>query len=125
MARGKPVIARKSASSGVMFNGNHLSRRSKQPSSALARSTKTWWTRNKRAVIPGPRLVGYKISSSAVPGQSAPWRLSAGRMQTVALRLIVDREIAIRAFVPVEYWTIHAVLAAGEPPYARGEAHQI
>ena len=42
--------------------------------------------------------------------------LSAGRVQTVALRLIVDREVEIRAFVPVEYWTIHAILAAGEPP---------
>jgi len=34
----------------------------------------------------------------------------------VALRLIVDRESEIRAFIPVEYWTIHAILAAGEPP---------
>jgi DNA topoisomerase-1 len=42
--------------------------------------------------------------------------LSAGRVQTVALRLIVEREQLIRAFVPKEYWTIHAMLDAGEPP---------
>jgi DNA topoisomerase-1 len=37
-------------------------------------------------------------------------------VQTVALRLIVEREQEIRAFVPREYWTIHALLGAGEPP---------
>src|SRR5206468_7861669 len=42
--------------------------------------------------------------------------LSAGRVQTVALRLIVEREQLIRAFVPQEYWTIHAMLDAGQPP---------
>jgi DNA topoisomerase I len=42
--------------------------------------------------------------------------LSAGRVQTVALRLIVEREQEIRAFVPKEYWTIHALLGADEPP---------
>ncbi|HZV59064.1 MAG TPA: type I DNA topoisomerase, partial [Candidatus Eremiobacteraceae bacterium] len=42
--------------------------------------------------------------------------LSAGRVQTVALRLIVEREVLIREFVPQEYWSIHAMLDAGEPP---------
>src|SRR5258708_2320998 len=42
--------------------------------------------------------------------------LSAGRVQTVALRLIVERAQEIRAFVPQEYWTIHAMLDAGEQP---------
>jgi len=42
--------------------------------------------------------------------------LSAGRVQTVALRLIVEREQQIRAFLPQEYWTIHAMLDAGQPP---------
>ena len=60
------------------------------------------------------RLVGYKISP--LLWDKVRRGLSAGRVQTVALRLIVDREAEIRAFVPVEYWTIHAVLAAGEPP---------
>src|SRR5207249_9005554 len=39
-----------------------------------------------------------------------------GRVQTVALRLIVEREQQIRAFLPQEYWTIHAMLDAGPPP---------
>ena len=57
------------------------------------------------------RLVGYKISP--LLWDKVRRGLSAGRVQTVALRLIVDREMEIRAFVPVEYWTIHAILAAG------------
>ena len=55
------------------------------------------------------RLVGYKISPLL-------WRrvqrgTSAGRVQSVALRLIVERENEIRAFVPEEYWTITAMLS--------------
>jgi DNA topoisomerase-1 len=42
--------------------------------------------------------------------------LSAGRVQTVALRLIVEREREIRAFIPKEYWSIHALLNGAEPP---------
>jgi DNA topoisomerase-1 len=60
------------------------------------------------------RLVGYQISP--LLWDKVRRGLSAGRVQTVALRLIVDREREIRAFVPKEYWTIHAMLAAGEPP---------
>jgi DNA topoisomerase-1 len=60
------------------------------------------------------RLVGYKISP--ILWDKVRRGLSAGRVQTVALRLIVERELEIRAFVPKEYWTIHAMLAAGEPP---------
>ena len=60
------------------------------------------------------RLVGYKISP--LLWDKVRRGLSAGRVQTVALRLIVDREREIRAFVPREYWTIHALLQAGEPP---------
>ena len=55
------------------------------------------------------RLVGYKISPLL-------WRriqsgTSAGRVQSVALRLICDREAEVRAFVPEEYWTITALLS--------------
>src|SRR5690348_7334714 len=60
------------------------------------------------------RLVGYKISP--LLWDKVRRGLSAGRVQTVALRLIVDREREIRAFTPVEYWTLHAQLAATEPP---------
>jgi len=60
------------------------------------------------------RLVGYKVSP--ILWDKVRRGLSAGRVQTVALRLIVERELEIRAFVPKEYWTIHALLGAGEPP---------
>jgi DNA topoisomerase I len=55
------------------------------------------------------RLVGYSLSPllwAKVRG-----RLSAGRVQSVAVRLLVDREREIDAFVPVEYWSIDAELA--------------
>jgi DNA topoisomerase-1 len=55
------------------------------------------------------RLVGYK--ASPVLWKTVKKGLSAGRVQTVALRLIVEREREIRAFRPVEYWTIEALLS--------------
>jgi len=63
------------------------------------------------------RLVGYKLSPLL-------WRkvkggLSAGRVQSVALRIIVDREREIEQFVPVEYWTIEAELAKKTPAEAK------
>src|SRR5436190_8282399 len=60
------------------------------------------------------RLVGYKISP--LLWDKVRRGLSAGRVQTVALRVIVEREREIRAFVPVEYWTIDAELGAKKPP---------
>ncbi|MGN1418387.1 MAG: type I DNA topoisomerase [Acutalibacteraceae bacterium] len=50
------------------------------------------------------RLVGYKLSPFV--SQKIRRGLSAGRVQSVAMRMIVDRENEIRAFVPEEYWTI-------------------
>ncbi len=55
------------------------------------------------------RLVGYQISP--LLWDKVKRGLSAGRVQTVALRLIVEREREINAFQPVEYWNIDAVLA--------------
>jgi DNA topoisomerase-1 len=60
------------------------------------------------------RLVGYQISPLL-------WRkvrrgLSAGRVQSVALRLICEREKEIEAFVPQEYWTVTVVLEGDQPP---------
>ena len=52
------------------------------------------------------RLVGYKLSPFV--SQKIRRGLSAGRVQSVAVRMIVDRENEIRAFVPEEYWTIDA-----------------
>src|SRR5581483_9067450 len=43
--------------------------------------------------------------------------LSAGRVQSVAVRLVVERESAIKAFVPVEYWTLDALLAGRVLPH--------
>jgi DNA topoisomerase I len=60
------------------------------------------------------RIVGYKVSP--LLWNKVRRGLSAGRVQTVALRLIVEREQEIRAFIPKEYWTIHAMLDAGAPP---------
>ncbi|MBK9926287.1 MAG: type I DNA topoisomerase [Anaerolineales bacterium] len=51
------------------------------------------------------RLVGYSISP--ILWEKVRGRLSAGRVQSVALRLIVEREREIEEFVPVEYWSIH------------------
>ena len=67
------------------------------------------------------RLVGYKISP--LLWDKVRRGLSAGRVQSVALRIIVDREREIRAFKPVEYWSITALLEpahvpAGEAPIA-------
>lgn len=59
------------------------------------------------------RMVGYKISP--LLWQKVKRGLSAGRVQSVALRIIGDREDEINAFIPQEYWTLDAALmASGE-----------
>ncbi|MGA2774019.1 MAG: type I DNA topoisomerase [Bryobacteraceae bacterium] len=60
------------------------------------------------------RLVGYKISP--LLWDKVRRGLSAGRVQTVALRLVVEREREIRAFLKKEYWTIDVDLAGKKPP---------
>ena len=65
------------------------------------------------------RLVGYEVSPLL-------WRkvqggLSAGRVQSVALRIICEREKAIQAFEPEEYWTISAFFEGTEPPAFQGK----
>ncbi|WP_420718242.1 type I DNA topoisomerase [Pyxidicoccus sp. MSG2] len=63
------------------------------------------------------RLVGYQISP--LLWQKIRRGLSAGRVQSVAVRLVVEREAEIKAFVPEEYWSLDALLAgsAGPPPF--------
>ena len=60
------------------------------------------------------RLVGYKVSP--LLWDKVRRGLSAGRVQTVAVRLVVEREREIQAFVKTEYWTITANLSAQLPP---------
>src|SRR5215210_4629344 len=60
------------------------------------------------------RLVGYKVSPLLC--RTVGGRLSAGRVQSVALRMVVEREREIESFVKTEYWTITANLAAKLPP---------
>ena len=60
------------------------------------------------------RLVGYQVSP--LLWDKVRRGLSAGRVQTVALRLIVEREREIKAFEKKEYWTIDANLAGSKPP---------
>ena len=60
------------------------------------------------------RLVGYQVSP--LLWDKVRRGLSAGRVQTVALRLIVEREREIKAFQKQEYWTIDAHLAGPKPP---------
>src|SRR5919199_1145663 len=60
------------------------------------------------------RLVGYKVSPLLC--RTIGGRRSAGRVQSVALRMVVQREREIEAFVKTEYWTITANLAAKLPP---------
>jgi DNA topoisomerase I len=60
------------------------------------------------------RLVGYGVSP--ILWEKVRRGLSAGRVQSVAMRLICERERAVRAFVPEEYWTVLAHLEATQPP---------
>ena len=60
------------------------------------------------------RLVGYKLSP--LLWEKIRRGLSAGRVQSVAVRLLTEREREIQAFVPVEYWSLHARLKAKSPP---------
>ena len=61
------------------------------------------------------RIMGYQLSpllSKKIQG-----KLSAGRVQSVTLKLIVDREEAIKNFVPEEYWNVHAELKKGDQKF--------
>ncbi len=58
------------------------------------------------------RIVGYKISP--ILWEKIKGKLSAGRVQSVALRLIAERENEINKFIPKEYWTLNAILNASK-----------
>ena len=61
------------------------------------------------------RIVGYQISP--LLWDRVRRGISAGRVQTPALRMVVEREALIKAFVKQEYWTLDAHLSAGKTPY--------
>ena len=70
------------------------------------------------------RLVGYKLSPLLWKQIKRPWvrgkkppALSAGRVQTVALRLVVEKDREIEAFVSEEYWTLDVELAASQATF--------
>ncbi len=103
---GKPAIFR------VMFNEITANAVKKAFDHPLAVNINLVEAQQARRVL--DRLVGYKISP--LLWDKVRRGLSAGRVQTVALRLIVEREREIRAFQKQEYWTIDVSLNAKKPP---------
>jgi DNA topoisomerase-1 len=103
---GKPAFFR------VMFNEITASAVKKAFEKPLAVNVHLVEAQQARRVL--DRLVGYKISP--LLWDKVRRGLSAGRVQTVALRLIVEREREIRAFQKVEYWTIDVALNAKKAP---------
>lgn len=61
------------------------------------------------------RLVGYEISP--ILWRNVKWGLSAGRVQSAALKLICDREEEVKAFIPKEYWSVDVVLKKGKKKF--------
>lgn len=103
---GEPKIYR------VMFNEitkNAIEKAFKKPGAVDERLVQA---QQARRVL--DRLVGYKISP--LLWDKVRRGLSAGRVQTIAVRLIVEREREVRAFQKREYWTIDVDLAAKKPP---------
>jgi len=96
----------------VMFNEitqNAIKKAFEKPGVVNLNLVEAQWTRR---IL--DRIVGYKISP--LLWDKVRRGLSAGRVQTVALRLIVEREREIRAFQKKEYWTLDALLNAKKPP---------
>jgi len=69
------------------------------------------------------RLVGYNISP--LLWEKVRRGLSAGRVQSVAVRLIAERERAIAAFLPVEYWTVDGLFKGPKPPNFKAKLFKI
>ncbi len=69
------------------------------------------------------RIVGYKISP--LLWEKVRRGLSAGRVQSVAVRLVCEREKEVEAFVPEEYWSITAKLSGANPPPFVARLHSI
>jgi DNA topoisomerase-1 len=103
---GKPAFFR------VMFNEITASAVQKAFEKPLSVNIHLVEAQQARRVL--DRLVGYKISP--LLWDKVRRGLSAGRVQTVALRLIVEREREVRAFIKQEYWTVDVALNAKKAP---------
>ncbi|MBV8867409.1 MAG: type I DNA topoisomerase, partial [Acidobacteriaceae bacterium] len=111
----KPAIFR------VMFNEITANAVKKAFDKPLAVNVNLVDAQQARRVL--DRLVGYKISP--LLWDKVRRGLSAGRVQTVALRLIVDREREIKAFEKQEYWTIDVSLHAKKPPLLTARLNKV
>src|SRR6185295_8322807 len=69
------------------------------------------------------RMMGFRLSP--LLWDKVKQGLSAGRVQSVAVKMVCDRQAEIDAFVPVEYWLIGADLDAGTPPQFHARLHKI
>ncbi|HSL84144.1 MAG TPA: type I DNA topoisomerase, partial [Thermoanaerobaculia bacterium] len=69
------------------------------------------------------RLMGFRLSP--LLWEKVKQGLSAGRVQSVALKMVCDRQEEIDVFVPEEYWNLSADLEAGEPPIFNARLHRI
>jgi DNA topoisomerase-1 len=78
----------------------------------MALDVKKFESQQARRIL--DRLVGYQISP--VLWTKVKRGLSAGRVQSVAVRLVVEREAEITAFRPEEYWTVETLVEGGAPP---------
>jgi DNA topoisomerase I len=113
----KQQIARRVPAQRVLFN--EITKKAIQEAiqNPLALNRDMYDAQQARRVL--DRLVGYQISP--ILWKKVRRGLSAGRVQSVAVRLVVERENEIAAFVPVEYWSIEADLKAALPPQFRAK----
>jgi DNA topoisomerase-1 len=105
----------------VMFNEITKNAIQKAIQSPLELSRESFDSQQARRVL--DRIVGYQISP--ILWTKVRRGLSAGRVQSVAVRLIVEREREIRAFVPQEYWSLDAELWAKAPPKFRAKLWRV
>ena len=101
------LSCRMSSAHRVTFNEITQQGRDREHRRTHARSTRTSSTRSRRAAF---STVSSATSSRRCCGRRSARGLSAGRVQSVAMRLVADREKEIRDFVPQEYWTLDAML---------------
>jgi DNA topoisomerase-1 len=105
----------------VLFNEITKSAIQKAIAQPLDLDRKKFDSQQARRIL--DRLVGYQISP--ILWKKVRRGLSAGRVQSVAVRLVVEREREIEAFVPVEYWSLDADLAAALPPEFRAHLAKV